>query len=137
SAWTVIPRQDPAAYESALAAIRAAVAPGGAVLGTTAYWFAVPDHPYYNWEQPGYYRLNHPGADFLDSLAAMHPDVVVMDGVLAPSIVDDVQALSSDIRFLYIPRAELTNFLATQGQLVAARPIGALGTVRIYKIQWP
>jgi hypothetical protein len=57
--------------------------------------------------------------------------------VLAPSIVDDVQALSSDIRFLYIPRAELTNFLATQGQLVAARPIGALGTVRIYKIQWP
>ena len=45
SAWTVIPRQDPAAYESALAAIRAAVAPGGAVLGTTAYWFAVPNHP--------------------------------------------------------------------------------------------
>jgi 4-amino-4-deoxy-L-arabinose transferase-like glycosyltransferase len=137
SAWTVIPRQDPAAYESALAAIRAAVAPGGAVLGTTAYWFAVPDHPYYNWEQPGYYRLNHPGATFLDSLTAMHPDVVVMDGVLAPSIVDDVQALSSDIRFLYIPRAELTNFLATQGQLAAARPIGALGTVRIYKIPWP
>ncbi len=137
SAWTVIPRQDPAAYESALAAIRAAVAPGGAVLGTTAYWFAVPDHPYFYWEQPGYYRLNHPGATFLDSLTAMHPDVVVTDGVLVPSIVDDVEQLPPDIRFLYIPRAELTRFLTTQGQLVATRPIGALGTVRIYKIHWP
>jgi hypothetical protein len=67
----------------------------------------------------------------------MHPDVVVTDGVLVPSIVDDVEQLPPDIRFLYIPRAELTRFLTTQGQLVATRPIGALGTVRIYKIHWP
>ena len=116
--------------------LRGWVRPGDRVLGPESFWFAVPEHPFVGFDQLGYYQLTVPGSDLAGTLAAVRPDVIIMDGSIDPLIVDDPAVLPEVARTLILPRAAWTAFLARQATLLASYDARS-GPVRVYRVAWP
>jgi len=105
-------------------------------MGPQTYWFALPDHPYYSWEQIVYYRRYNPGSTLEDSIRALHPDYLIIDRFMEGAVKEDKELLAQRIPFLYVPKEELDKFLASRARLVKAIETPTFGNVRVYRIEW-
>ena len=123
-------------YQASLTLVRNAVPQGASVIGSQTYWFALPNQPYYSWEQLVFYRRINAGATIADAFRYMHPDYFVRDGWTDIFVTDDPAALSESNDTTVLPKSELESFLNSHAQLVASQNTDTFGSVRVYKIDW-
>jgi 4-amino-4-deoxy-L-arabinose transferase-like glycosyltransferase len=123
-------------YQAALDGIRAAVPAGRSVIGSQNYWFALTDQPYYSWEQLIYYRRYAPGSTLAEALRALHPDYFIFDRQVDLFISDQPERLPVFFQQRYLPKTELTTFLAQHGRLVLTMPTEQFGNIEVYHLNW-
>jgi hypothetical protein len=124
-------------FDDAVRRLRLAVPPGSSVMGSQTYWFGLPAERYLSWEQIIYFQRYAPGSTVEDALRALKPDYFVLDRHLENFIAPDIaSAISEYNSFLWLPQAEIEQFLEQRSSLVTAFDTNYFGQIRVYKIDW-
>jgi 4-amino-4-deoxy-L-arabinose transferase-like glycosyltransferase len=120
-------------FQSAMHLVRQTVPRGASIIGQDAYWLARPEDPYLVWEQFSYYRRYKPTSSLEDAFRALHPDYIVLDGLVSGFLTDDNLLLENN---LAVEKAPMEAFLRAHASLVAQQTNTVYGLIRIYRIDW-
>lgn len=124
-----------AAYQRVQQRIAQHVRADDTLMGSQTYWFGFPEQRYFSWEAMPYYR-RFAGVSLTDALRHFHPDLYIIDGHTSVYIHDDAKESQYLHSFLQIPKAELEQFFAAQGELVDEFEDPIYRTIRVYRIHW-
>lgn len=123
------------AFERALSDLRGVVAPEDALIGPQTYWFGLPEHRYYSWEQLVYIQRFDPSLGWEDALAVLHPDILIIDDHLR-MFIRDAPATQLYRGTLHIPKRTLEGILARRARLVARLPNDIFGELLVFRLRW-
>lgn len=123
-------------YQRVLNSLQAQVPKGSTIIGSQTYWFALPEERYLSMEMLSYYVRYNPGSSIQDALVAFRPDYLVLDRHHSANIADRVEDLPESLRYLFIPKAELDEFIGRQAILVEEITTTTFGTISIYRVKW-
>jgi hypothetical protein len=123
-------------YQLTLQRISRAVSAQSSVMGSQTYWFALPEHEYYSWQQLVYYRRYAPGSTLEDAFRDLRPDFLIIDRHMELFIAEERASLPNYFQFLSLPKADLERFLDQRANLVTNIETDTFGNVRVYKINW-
>lgn len=122
-------------YEHIQHQLNQLVKPGERIMGSQTFWFGLYEHPYYSWEQMIYYQRYAPQSSLEDTFKVFHPDLFIIDDHLEKYISDGKGPELYD-QYLYLPRAEVDQILATYGDLIATLNDGMDTYVKVYRLHW-
>jgi 4-amino-4-deoxy-L-arabinose transferase-like glycosyltransferase len=114
---------------------------GSSIMGPQTYWFDLHQYRYVSWQNILAYRTHVPQSTFDDAVAALRPDVLVVDDQLRQFILPEQEVVprSGFERYAWerrLPKIEVDAFLARRGTLKYRVETRNYGTVEIYLINW-
>jgi hypothetical protein len=115
--------------------VREFVRPGDKIMSDQNYWLALYDHVYYSCEGINYYQRYAPGSSLEQAFAAFQPDLLIVDSMLTPRIIDEPDG-SLYAQYLSIPRGELFRMIDRRGKVVTRFMTSLYGEIVVIRLRW-
>jgi len=123
-------------YEKVASYLQQTVPNGSLVYGSPAYWLALSNTRYVNWEQLTLQQKAIPGGTFTDAVEAIKPDYLVVYSFMEDYTIDDAWCHANSVDFACALKTELNPFLKQNATLAGELSTGTYEDIRIYKMNW-